>query len=68
MTDHPKIKPSLLAHIAVIAVDQIMEVIRDTKERHSEDVTDTTSKAVTTGMVATSEYEMLKCGEDVRVN
>ena len=67
MTDHPKIKTSLLAHIAVIAVDQIMEVIRDTRERYSED-TDTTSKAVTTGMVATSGCKMLKCGEEARVN
>lgn len=66
MTSHPKVDTALLAGSGVIAADQIMEAIKDHRERHPEDATGHYVKAGLAAAVAIGAYEMLKKDEEAR--
>jgi hypothetical protein len=66
MTGHPKVDTALLAGSGVIAADQIMEAIKDHRERHPEDATGHYVKAGLAAAVAIGAYEMLKKDEEAR--
>jgi len=68
MTSHTKLDTAILAGSGVVAADQIMQAIRDHKDKHPDDATAHYVKAAIAGAVAIGAYEMLKKDENLKAN